>query len=136
MGKIKRPGVVVFASDDSGAPRYYIFKRSFSSPRQPPSDDDKRTTNVGVEQGSEALKERERGREAVDDTLGILCVTLDATNASYYHLDKAYVNIISPLLWGGIGLYYHNIRSRDFRDTPFFPPFTTFLPLPRILEPI
>lgn len=47
MGKIKRPGVVVFASDDSGAPRYYIFKRSFSSPRQPPSDDDKRTTNVG-----------------------------------------------------------------------------------------
>ena len=35
-------------------------------------------------------------------------MTLDATNASYYHLDKAYVNIISLPLYG-IGLYNHNI---------------------------
>ena len=125
MGKIKRPGVVVFASDDSGAPRYYIFKRSFSSnPAAPPAQ--RQTNNQrGVNRLGEALKEREkereREREAVDDTLGILCVTLDATNASYYHLDKAYVNIIFLPLWGGIGLYNHNIF------VIFVTPFATHL---------
>lgn len=60
----------------------------------------------------------------------------DATNASYYHLDKAYVNIISLPLWGGIGLYNHNIRSRDFRDSHATHPFLSFFHLPFPLPPI
>lgn len=59
----------------------------------------------------------------------------DATNASYYHLDKAYVNIISLPLWGGIGLYNHNIRSRDFRDSHATHPFLSFFHLPFPLPP-
>ena len=93
MEKIKRLGVVVFASDDSGAPRYYIFKRSFSSPRHQPSPGQRQTNNHGVKR-AESEREREREREEKRgtvndaalfsrDTLGIPCVTLDVTNASY-----------------------------------------------------
>ena len=101
MEKIKRLGVVVFASDDSGAPRYYIFKRSFSSPRHQPSPGQRPTNNHGVKRAEseserERAREREREREREEkrgtvndaalfsrDTLGIPCVTLDVTNASY-----------------------------------------------------
>lgn len=89
MEKIKRLGVVVFASDDSGAPRYYIFKRSFSSPRHQPSPGQRQTNNHGVKR-AEREREREEKRGTVNDaalfsrdTLGIPCVTLDVTNASY-----------------------------------------------------
>lgn len=76
MGKIKRPGVVVFASDDSGAPRYYIFKRSFSSPRHSafnprPTTNERKGRRTEEERNSRVgpILRRHSGNSVRDDRL-------------------------------------------------------------------
>lgn len=84
MGKIKRPGVVVFASDDSGAARYYIFKRSFSRPAAESRNRPPHASGPGVKRsdGGERREEDRRGdRLCYDpprDTRGIPCITFGA----------------------------------------------------------